>query len=137
MRSTHLPLRALLLDWLGQASILAMMLWMPTGQASLLAVKAFKGRSSGWFSVFALSLAGLAIRELHPAEETTSDLSGAVEAPCYHCNLHSNGGGHCPLADQSSDSVWLVSRRVQLLDWCADTLGARGSCRSAHGAVAS
>ena len=62
-------------------------------------MKAFKGRSSGWFLVFALSLAGLAIRELHPAE-ATSDLSGAVERLVITA-IFTVMVCHCPLADQS------------------------------------
>ena len=59
-------LRALLLDWIGQVVILAMMLWMPALTGIVIAIESFKGQELWLFSLLLLyPLAGLAIRELY------------------------------------------------------------------------
>ena len=97
-----LLLRALLLDWLGQASILAMMLWMPTWTGIVIGGESLQGQEL-WlvFSFLLYPLLGWLFGSYTLLRSRRLTFAGAVEAPCYHCNLHSNGGGHCPLADQS------------------------------------
>ena len=110
-----LLLRALLLDWLGQASILAMMLWMPTWTGIVIGGDSLQGQEP-WlvFSFLLYPLLGWLFGSYTLLRRRRLTFLVLLKRLVITAIFTVMVVAIVRWLINPSDSVWLVSRRVQL-----------------------